>query len=101
MEQFARWTVLTWILTFRMVSKPLRELYPDMTSLQRAGKFLGILTAITHMRSLVLNSIGIINQKERDHLERVETETDKTPRQLLVIDCAFFKNMFCHSPLKC
>ena len=37
-EQFARWTVLAWILTFRIVSKPLREMYPDMISLQRAGK---------------------------------------------------------------
>lgn len=39
-EQFARWTVLAWILTFRIVSKPLREMYPDMISLQRAGKYL-------------------------------------------------------------
>ena len=36
-EQFARWTVLAWLLTFRTVSKPLRAMYPDMISLQRAG----------------------------------------------------------------
>lgn len=37
-EQFARWTVLAWILTFRIVSKPFRDLYPDIASLEKAGK---------------------------------------------------------------
>nr|CAH0107629.1 unnamed protein product [Daphnia galeata] len=64
-EQFARWTVLAWILTFRVVCKPLRSLFPDMISLQVAG---------------------IIREKERCILERVETEHNKTPRALVVID---------------
>lgn len=64
-EQFARWTVLAWILTFRVVCKPLRTMFPDMISLQVAG---------------------IIREKERVILERVETEGNKTPRALVVID---------------
>ncbi|XP_046635190.1 bestrophin-4-like [Daphnia pulicaria] len=64
-EQFARWTVLAWILTFRVVCKPLRKMFPDMISLQVAG---------------------IIREKERCILERVETEGNKTPRALIVID---------------
>lgn len=64
-EQFARWTVLAWILTFRVVSKPLRTMFPDIISLQVAG---------------------IIKEKERLLLERVETERNKTPRALMVID---------------
>lgn len=36
-EQFARWAVTAWILTFRLVSKPLHNMFPDMISLQRAG----------------------------------------------------------------
>nr|CAH0107630.1 unnamed protein product [Daphnia galeata] len=57
-EQFARWAVLAWILTFRV-------LFPDMISLQVAG---------------------IISEKERLLLERVEIEHNKTPRALMVID---------------
>ncbi|XP_057370273.1 bestrophin-2-like isoform X2 [Daphnia carinata] len=64
-ERFARWTVLAWILTFRTVSKPLRTMFPDILSLQLAG---------------------IIKEKERLLLERVETERNKTPRALMVID---------------
>lgn len=36
-EQFARWTVIAWILTFRVVCKPLRTMFPNMISLQVAG----------------------------------------------------------------
>lgn len=36
-EQFARWTVIAWILTFRVVCKPLRAMFPNMISLQVAG----------------------------------------------------------------
>ncbi|XP_046447356.1 bestrophin-2-like isoform X1 [Daphnia pulex] len=67
-EQFARWAVLAWILTFRVVCKPLRKMFPDMISLQMAG---------------------IIKEKERIILERVETERNKTPRALMVIDWMF------------
>ncbi|XP_032779514.2 bestrophin-4 isoform X2 [Daphnia magna] len=65
-EQFARWTVIAWILTFRLVSKPLRDLYPDMFSLQTAG---------------------ILRDKERLILERVEADAENsTPRPLVAID---------------
>ncbi|KZS08605.1 Uncharacterized protein APZ42_027263 [Daphnia magna] len=64
-EQFARWTVIAWILTFRVVCKPLRTMFPNMISLQVAG---------------------IIREKERLILERVETEHNTTPRALVVID---------------
>ncbi|XP_046445908.1 bestrophin homolog 13-like isoform X2 [Daphnia pulex] len=65
-EQFARWTVISWILTFRLVSKPLRDIYPDMFSLQTAG---------------------ILRDKERLILERADADDDNsTPRPLVAID---------------
>ncbi len=36
-QQYARWAVLSWVLAVRSVSKPLREKYPDMISLQKKG----------------------------------------------------------------
>lgn len=36
-EQFIRWQLLTWVLTFRLVCRPLRKMYPDLFSLQIAG----------------------------------------------------------------
>ena len=36
-ELYSRWLLLSWILTFRMVSKPLYKKYPDLVSLQRDG----------------------------------------------------------------
>ncbi|XP_046635228.1 bestrophin-4-like [Daphnia pulicaria] len=65
-EQFARWAVLSWVLTYRIVSKPLRDLFPDMVSLQRAG---------------------LIRENERYLLDRVEPiAANTTPRPLLPID---------------
>ena len=37
-ETYSRWLLLSWILTFRYVCKPLRSMYPDMLSLKNAGK---------------------------------------------------------------
>jgi hypothetical protein len=37
-EQYARWQILSWVLTFRLVSKPLSKIYPDLASLQSAGE---------------------------------------------------------------
>nr|CAH0107627.1 unnamed protein product [Daphnia galeata] len=65
-EHFARWSVLSWVLTYRIVCKPLRDLFPDMMSLQRAGI--------------------IQNNAERTILEKMETEGDTTPRSLIVVD---------------
>ncbi|XP_046447376.1 bestrophin-1-like [Daphnia pulex] len=65
-EHYARWVVLSWVLTYRIVCKPLRDLFPDMTSLQRAGI--------------------IQNSAERMILEKMEIEGDPTPRPLVVID---------------
>nr|CAH0107626.1 unnamed protein product [Daphnia galeata] len=65
-EQFARWAVLSWVLTYRIVCKPLRDSFPDMVSLQRAG---------------------LIREKERYLLDRVEpVAANTTPRPLLPID---------------
>ncbi|KAI9565533.1 hypothetical protein GHT06_009325 [Daphnia sinensis] len=36
-DQYARWVVLAWILTFRIVCKPLREKFPNLTSIQNSG----------------------------------------------------------------
>jgi hypothetical protein len=36
-DRFARWQLLTLILTFRIVSRPMREIYPNLESLQTAG----------------------------------------------------------------
>ena len=37
-QQYARWIVLSWALTFRLVCLPLKKLYPDLKSLQNLGK---------------------------------------------------------------
>ena len=37
-EQYSRWQVLAWIMTFRAVSRPLHDKYPDLESLQAAGE---------------------------------------------------------------
>ncbi len=36
-EQYARWQILSWVFTFRLVCKPLFKIYPDLASLQTAG----------------------------------------------------------------
>lgn len=38
-EQFVRWQLLAWVLTFRNVCRPLRKMYPDLKSLQTTGDF--------------------------------------------------------------
>lgn len=37
MEKHTRWLLLSWALTFRLVSKPLLAKYPDLIALQNAG----------------------------------------------------------------
>nr|CAH0106158.1 unnamed protein product [Daphnia galeata] len=64
-EQYARWQILSWVLTFRLVSKPLSKIYPDLASLQSAG---------------------LLTQEERDILEKPEFTNPNTPRPLAVID---------------
>jgi len=39
-QQYSRWLLLSWTLTFRMVCQPMRRTFPDMASLQRAGLLL-------------------------------------------------------------
>lgn len=36
-EQFVRWQLLSWILCFRLVCRPLRKQYPDLFALESAG----------------------------------------------------------------
>jgi hypothetical protein len=36
-DQYARWVVLAWILTFRSVCKPLRDKFPNLTAIQTSG----------------------------------------------------------------
>ena len=36
-EQFVRWQLLSWILSFRLVCRPLKNTYPDLFSLEAAG----------------------------------------------------------------
>lgn len=64
-ERYSRWAVVSWLLTFRIICKPLRELYPDMISLQKKG---------------------FITESERVMLERVETRGEISPRPLIVIN---------------
>lgn len=42
-EQFARWQLLAWVLTFRLVCRPLRKIYPDLKSLEATGHFFSLL----------------------------------------------------------
>ena len=37
-RQYARWILLSWTFTFRLVCKPLKKLYPNLESLQNVGK---------------------------------------------------------------
>lgn len=36
-EQFVRWQLLSWILCFRLVCRPLKKQYPDLFALESAG----------------------------------------------------------------
>ena len=46
-EQYARWQILSWVFTFRLVSKPLTKIYPDLASLQSAGEVKRILSILS------------------------------------------------------
>jgi hypothetical protein len=37
-QQYSRWILLSWTFTFRLICQPLKKLYPDLQSLQNAGK---------------------------------------------------------------
>ncbi|XP_057370446.1 bestrophin-4-like isoform X2 [Daphnia carinata] len=64
-EKYARWQVLTWVLTFRLVCKPLRAIYPDLMSLQNAG---------------------LLTHEERKVMENPELTSNTTPHPLIVVD---------------
>ncbi|XP_032778206.2 bestrophin-4 isoform X3 [Daphnia magna] len=64
-EKYSRWQVLTWVLTFRLVCKPLRTIYPDLMSLQNAG---------------------LLTQEEREVMENPELTSNTTPHPLIVVD---------------
>jgi hypothetical protein len=36
-QQYARWVLLGWALTFRLICKPLKRVFPDLLSLENAG----------------------------------------------------------------
>lgn len=36
-EQYSRWIVLGWALTFRLICKPLKRVFPTLVSLENAG----------------------------------------------------------------
>ena len=36
-QQYSRWILLSWTLTYRLICKPLRKLYPDLITLQNAA----------------------------------------------------------------
>lgn len=74
------------------------QMFPDMISLQMAGneKIWIMIMRNTDARpsfdsfsGIFLLVLGIIKEKERIILERVETERNKTPRALMVIDWMF------------
>ncbi|EFX79869.1 hypothetical protein DAPPUDRAFT_104014 [Daphnia pulex] len=87
-EHYARWVVLSWVLTYRIVCKPLRDLFP------RYSRRLNVLMLIRKCNEFYffkdmtsLQRAGIIqNSAERMILEKMETEGDPTPRPLVVID---------------
>lgn len=62
---FARWQLLSWVLMFRVVCKPLRRIFPDLVSLQRAG--------------LVLPAEKVL-------LEQEEASGNDAPKSLIVIE---------------
>nr|CAH0106159.1 unnamed protein product [Daphnia galeata] len=64
-EQFVRWQLLSWILSFRLVCRPLKKTYPDLFSLEAAG---------------------LLTKEERNALEDHEKSDPSTPRPLVVID---------------
>ncbi|XP_046446045.1 bestrophin-2-like isoform X2 [Daphnia pulex] len=64
-EQYARWQILSWVFTFRLVCKPLSKIYPDLASLQTAG---------------------LLTQEEKEIMENPELTNPNTPRPLVVID---------------
>ena len=35
-KEYSRWILLSWTLAYRLICKPLRKLYPDLTSLQNS-----------------------------------------------------------------
>ncbi|XP_046636057.1 bestrophin-4-like [Daphnia pulicaria] len=64
-EQFVRWQLLSWILCFRLVCRPLRKQYPDLFALESAG---------------------LLTEEERNVLEDPHKTDPTTPRPLVVID---------------
>lgn len=38
-QQYARWVLLGWALTFRLICKPLKRVFPDLLSLENAGMY--------------------------------------------------------------
>lgn len=65
-QQYARWVVLEWALTFRLVCSPLRKAYPDLVFLQNKGKNLNwIRTEINFTFK------GLLKDHERIALEKV------------------------------
>ena len=65
---FARWQLLSWVLMFRVICKPLRRIFPDMISLQRAGLLL---------------------PEEKVLLDQEEAAGNDAPRSLIVVECKY------------
>uniref|UniRef100_A0A0P6FE31 Bestrophin homolog n=1 Tax=Daphnia magna TaxID=35525 RepID=A0A0P6FE31_9CRUS len=64
-EQFARWQLLAWVLTFRLVCRPLRKIYPDLKSLE---------------------ATGLLTPEERGIMEDPDQTKQSTPCVLVVFD---------------
>lgn len=66
--KYARWQVLSWILTFRTICQPLRQIYPDMVALEKSGLLL---------------------PEEKAALDQEEAKERDTPRPLIVTECKY------------
>lgn len=93
-DQYARWIVLMWILTFRTVCKPLREEFPDLESIQHAGMYTTTL-CLNHLFCPFFNFLlvalstyqikGLLREQEKRVLER--NKGYNVPRPLIVLEC--------------
>lgn len=96
-EKYSRWQVLTWVLTFRLVCKPLRTIYPDLMSLQNAGEMKISFPVFFYSSETVkffsfnlyfyFNKRGLLTQEEREVMENPELTSNTTPHPLIVVDC--------------
>ncbi|XP_032778205.2 bestrophin-4 isoform X2 [Daphnia magna] len=95
-EKYSRWQVLTWVLTFRLVCKPLRTIYPDLMSLQNAGEMKISFPVFFYSSETVkivsfklyfyFNKRGLLTQEEREVMENPELTSNTTPHPLIVVD---------------